>query len=427
MTYRFSANDQFNYEILLALGSAWRQGADVGEVLSTAAILTADGADAHGNGSGDGESEGEAWVRAWGGLGRTVRERAEMCAAQGRAVSARDAYLRAAGYFGMALVAVDACPDPEARLRELFAEHRTCFGRFAAAGDPPAERVTIPYEDRTLPGHLFGPPDRTGALPTVIVNNGSDGPISAAWTLLGAPAVDRGYRALLFDGPGQQSLLFEHGVTFRPDWEEVITPVVDFLTARADVDAERLVLAGISQAGYWVPRALAFEHRIAAAVADPGVVDVVASWWPHLGPDLRALWESGDRESFDRILCDAMAESPGLAAMWRWRAKPYGIESPFDLLTEVSRYTVLPVAHRITTPLLITDPEGEHFWPGASARLYDALPGPKELIRFTEAEGAHLHCEPLGRARFEQRVFDWLDEQLGVDSGDALEKERKMS
>ena len=31
-----------------------------------------------------------------------------------------------------------------------------------------------------------------------------------------------------------------------------------------------LALYGISQAGYWVPRALAFEHRIAAAVADPG-------------------------------------------------------------------------------------------------------------------------------------------------------------
>ncbi|GAB7029320.1 dipeptidyl aminopeptidase [Streptomyces sp. NPDC021749] len=427
MTYRFSANDQFNYEILLALGSAWRRGADVGEVLSTAATLTADADDGNGDENGDGASEGEAWVRAWGGLGRTVRARAEKCAAQGRAVSARDGYLRAAGYLGMALAAVDACPDPEARLRELFAEHRTCFGRFAAAGDPPAEPVTIPYEDRTLPGYLFGPPDRTGALPTVIVNNGSDGPISAAWTLLGAPAVDRGYRALLFDGPGQQSLLFEHGVPFRPDWEKVITPVVDFLTARADVDAERLVLAGISQAGYWVPRALAFEHRIAAAVADPGVVEVAASWWPHLGPELRALWESGDRETFDRLLHEAMAESPTLGAMWRWRAKPYGIESPFDLLTEVSRYTVLPVAHRITTPLLITDPEGEHFWPGASARLHEALPGPGELIRFTEAEGAHLHCEPLGRARFEQRVFDWLDERLGIGSGDALEKERKMS
>ncbi|MGW5433783.1 alpha/beta hydrolase family protein [Streptomyces sp. NPDC004059] len=64
-------------------------------------------------------------------------------------------------------------------------------------------------------------------------------------------------------------MLFAHGVPFRPGWENVVTPLVDFLPARPDVDPRRIALAGISQAGYWVPRALAFEHRITAAVADP--------------------------------------------------------------------------------------------------------------------------------------------------------------
>ncbi|MFI1500234.1 alpha/beta hydrolase family protein [Streptomyces platensis] len=398
MRYRFSENEQFNYEILLALGAVWRQGADVGEVLTAASAAT--------------DGDAETWLSAWATLARSVRAQAGKCAAHGRAVSARDGYLRAAGYFGTALVAVDGCADPEARLGELFPAHRDCFDRFAAAWDPPAERVAIPYEGLSLPGYLVSPPGRSGALPTVIVNNGSDGPLSTAWTLLGAPAVARGYRALLFDGPGQQSMLFQHGVTFRPDWEHVITPVVDFLAARDDVDDRRLVLAGISQAGYWVPRALAFEHRIAAAVADPGVVDVAESWWRNLGPQLRELWDSGDRETFDRIMNQALEEDPALGAMWRWRAKPYGVTSPFALLTEVAAYTVGHLADRITTPLLVTDPEGEHFWPGASRRLYDALPGPKELVGFPAAEGAHLHCEPMGRALFEQRVFDWLDARL---------------
>ncbi|MFF4692810.1 alpha/beta hydrolase family protein [Streptomyces sp. NPDC001307] len=134
---------------------------------------------------------------------------------------------------------------------------------------PPAEPVSIPYEDTSLPGFLLSPPDASGPLPTLIVNNGSDGPGSSTWTLLGAPAVARGFRALSFDGPGQQSILFGRGVPFRPDWENVVTPVVDFLLARPDVDPRRIAPAGISQAGYWVPRALAFEYRIAAAVADP--------------------------------------------------------------------------------------------------------------------------------------------------------------
>ncbi|MFI5688007.1 alpha/beta hydrolase family protein [Streptomyces sp. NPDC051636] len=398
MRYRFGENDQFDYEARLALGAVWQHGADAGEVL-TAASDAADGG-------------AEQWFASWTALARRVHEQAGKSAAGGHRVSARDGFLRAAGYFGTAMVAVDACAGPRARLREVFGEHRACFDRFAEAWDPPAERVSIPYEGMSLPGYLISPPGRTEPLPTVIVNNGSDGPISGAWTLLGAPAVARGCRALLFDGPGQQTMLFDHGVTFRPDWEKVVTPVVDFLTARPDVDARRVVLAGISQAGYWVPRALAFEHRIAAAVADPGVVSVAESWWRMLGPELRALFDSGDRAMFDRVIVEGLGSDPALAAVWRWRAKPYGIPSPFDLLTEVGTYDVTAVAGRITTPLLITDPEGEQFWPGASQRLYDALPGPKELVRFTAAEGAQLHCEPLGRALFEQRVFDWLDTRL---------------
>ncbi|MBV2356557.1 dipeptidyl aminopeptidase [Streptomyces sp. J2-1] len=397
MSLRFHENVQFDYEIRAALGAAWRRGADVGEVLSVASAVA--GAD------------GQGWFDAWAGLGRRVRERAEGCAAAGRTASARDGFLCAAGYLGTALVGVDAVAEPEKRLAEVFPDHRACLDAFLALLDPPAEPVAVPYEGTTLPGHLVSPPDRPGPLPTLIVNNGSDAPMSAAWTLLGAPAVERGYRVLLFDGPGQQSMLFERGVPFRYDWERVITPVVDHLLARPDVDPARLVLAGVSQAGYWVPRALAFEHRIAAAVADPGVVRVADSWWQGLG-ELRGLWESGDRDTFDRVMNGALGADPSLAAMWRWRAKPYGITSPYDLLTEIARYDLTPVLDRVTTPLLVTEPEGEHFWPGASRELYDALPGPKELIPFTEAEGAHLHCEPMGRALFEQRVFDWLDARL---------------
>ena len=42
-------------------------------------------------------------------------------------------------------------------------------------------------------------------------------------------ACERGYNALTFDGPGQQSMLFDQGIPFRPDWEHVITPDRRFL------------------------------------------------------------------------------------------------------------------------------------------------------------------------------------------------------
>jgi hypothetical protein len=62
--------------------------------------------------------------------------------------------------------------------------------------------------------------------------------------------------------------------------------------------------------------------------------------------------------------------------------------------------------------MLIADPEGEQFWPGQSQELYDLLPGPKTLVRFTAAEGADLHCEPKALGLRAERFFNWLDDQL---------------
>ena len=102
-----------------------------------------------------------------------------------------------------------------------------------------------------------------------------------------AEALARGWNAFLFDGPGQQSMLFERGVPFRHDWEAVLTPVIDALVERPDVDPSALTGYGVSQGGYWITRAVAFEHRLVAAVADPGVVDISAGWTQHLPHPLR--------------------------------------------------------------------------------------------------------------------------------------------
>ncbi len=66
----------------------------------------------------------------------------------------------------------------------------------------------------------------------------------------------------------------------------------------------------------------------------------------------------------------------------------------------------------ITTPLLITDPDDEQFFPGQPQELYDLVPGTKKLVRFTAHEGANGHCEPMARSLRDTRIFDWLEGYL---------------
>jgi dienelactone hydrolase len=395
--FRFSGNDDFDFEIRTTIGQAFSGAADIGEVLAAV--------------EGIGGKDHDGWFRAWLQLGDRLVSQGEASAAAGHAVSAASAFLRAASSYGTAVNAV-ASLESDDQLLPTFRKHRAAWDRWVDLVDLDIARVDIPYEDTTMPGYLFRAPGGAASRPVLVVANGSDGPLTSLWSSAVSGALRRGYDALVFDGPGQQSMLFERGVPFRPDWEAVLTPVLDFVLGQPGVDADRIAVYGISQAGYWVPRALAFEHRFAAAIVDPGVVDVSTSWTEHLPGSMRRLLDEGQDEKFDRDMATGMRFSRELSYTWRFRARPYGTTGYADTMRAVLQYTVEDVAGRIATPLLITDPEHEQFWPGQSERLAALTPGVSTLVRFTEAEGADFHVQPLARALTEQRMFDWLDERL---------------
>lgn len=53
-------------------------------------------------------------------------------------------------------------------------------------------------------------------------------------------------------------------------------------------------------------RAVAFEKRIAGAIADPGVIDVSASWTASLPKPLLELLKAGRKAEFDGYMAKAL-------------------------------------------------------------------------------------------------------------------------
>ncbi|NMO89743.1 S9 family peptidase [Actinomycetospora sp. TBRC 11914] len=389
----------WDFVVRTLLGKATRGGADIGEVLAAIAPIR--------------PKDDEGWFAAWVALGRRIAAVADDCARRGHRSSASRAYLRAANYYAVAVNAVNGL-DGDDQLLPTFRAHRAAWEGFLATTRWPVEAFDIPYEGSTLPGWIFRPDTGGAVRPTLVMNLGSDEAVTGIWSEGAEGALERGYDVVVFEGPGQQSLLFERGVPFRPDWEAVLTPVVDAVLAFPDVDAGRLAVYGVSQAGYWVPRALAFEHRFAAAIADGGVVDVSRSWTAHLPHHLIDLYDKGEKEAFDKELALGM-HLPGSKAVrteWRFRSRPYGVSGYSAVLDEVRRYDLTDVAGRITTPLYVIDADGDQFFGGQPAELAGLVPTATRQ-RFTQAEGASSHCQPLARELTEQRMLDWLDEQLG--------------
>ena len=407
MRSNFFTDPVMNSMTRAMLGRVYPRAADTGETLATVDRIT------------DGDLA--SWAHEWEATADRVAAIGGDCVRKGHRLSGRNALLRAATYYATCVLVADGCVTPDHVRSRTFAAYRRCWEGHLGLLDNPPVPLEIPYEDTTLPGWFFRAPG--GHKPTLVMVNGADGAASYLWPGYGSEASERGYHVVLFDGPGQQRMLFERGIGFRPDFENVLSPVVDATLRLPGVDPRRLALYAVSQGGYWAPRALAFEHRFAAAVIDDGVVDVSEAWHAMLSPELEELLRRGDRAGFDA----AVERLPANARRtFAWRAKPYDSGSFFDTFREAARYRITPeLAARITTPVLIGDPDDEGYFAGQPQRLYDMIAGEKTLVRFTRAEGAAGHCEPMARALAAQRFFDYLDDRLEVtDQGSGCRRPR---
>jgi len=399
---RLMKDELFEAQLLRAIGYAPYGGADAGECLAVAQRVAG--------------TNLASWHDAWAAAAERLTTAAAASAAAGQAASARSGFFRAANYFRTAgLFAMGAPVDP--RLTEAHRREVESFRRGAALLALPPEIVAIPYEGSSLPAYYFRAAADGAARPTVILTNGYDGTAEELYFTNGAAALERGYNVLAFDGPGQGSMIIDRGVPFRPDWEHVITPVVDYLLTRPDVDRDRIALIGLSFGGYLAPRAATAEHRLAACVCDCGpydLFDTVARRLP--GPLARQLPDGSPAllRLLDRLVRLVMNKPTAGWAMRR-NLMVHGLSAPLEYFRIAPQYSLKGIEDRIQCPTFVCSAEGDDLSVDAE-KFYDALACPKRYYRFTTAEGAGQHCESGARALFHSHAFDWLGRVLDLDS-----------
>ena len=390
----------FEAQWLRTAGHSSAGAAELGECLAVAEAVR--------------RSDTESWYTAWAAMGERVLERARESLAAGHDVSARSAFLRASNYFRASYTFLMG-PTPDSRLTAAYRRHRDAFAAAAALVRPTPEAIAIAYEGETLHGYLFRASDDRAPRPTLIVNGGYDSTAEESYLFSGAAAVARGYTCIVFDGPGQGAALVERGLVFRPDWESVIGPVVDFAVARAEVDPRRIALIGLSFGGHLAPRAASAERRLAACIADPGNYSLREELETRLPAFVARRLDGGNRlvlGALDRVLRRRMRHSTEgwvlRRGMW-----VHGVTTPMALLRLTRDYTLAGRAERIACPTLVCSAERDEI--GVTAqKLFDALTCEKELARFTAAEGAGAHCESGAREVFNQRALDWLDRVMAA-------------
>ena len=193
-----------------------------------------------------------------------------------------------------------------------------------------------------MPGFFFRAPDAAPgeARPLVVVNNGSDGATSQMWVQGGAAASERGYHWMTFDGPGQQALLFEQGVPFRPGLGGRPDAVLDAMVAR-DGRRRRPDRRHRHQPG----AASGCRARSPSSTASRPPSPTPASstcpppGWSRCPKSLRKELAEGKQEQFDRNMRIGERFARSATALLTFRGEPYGLhdDSRFRLYETVMR------------------------------------------------------------------------------------------
>jgi pimeloyl-ACP methyl ester carboxylesterase len=391
-------NSLFDGQLRRTLGHGTYGGAELGECLATAALVAGDNRDSR--------------YRAWTGLADRTFAAAESSVAHGHSESARGAFLRASNYYRNAYVFHLETPLP-ALAFDAYRRHREAFRRAAAVMIRPLEQIAMPFEDTTLPGY-FCTVD-AARRPLIISVGGYDSTAEESFFWNAAGSLAHGYHALIFDGPEQGELLIERNIHFRPDWEKVVSAVIDWAVGRNDVDASQIVLMGESWGGYLAARASAHDGRIALCVLDPaqiGLFRIMLSRLP-LPEGLKRQLPQGPLWLVKtlQVLMGRTAKQPTAGCALRRGMLTHGMATPWDYFVDAARYEQDDIIGKIACPTLVCDAESDDI--SAFRRtFFGMLRCKKDYLRFTADEGAGEHCVSGNRALFHERVFDWLDQHI---------------
>ena len=334
------------------------------------------------------------WAAAWGNMAERLKRNAVNSESNNKMVSASSAYLRSASYYRFALASFSDANDP---IIETYTKDSiSCYRKYLELSDYPGKVIEIPYENTVLSGYFYRSPVAKDKAPLIILTPGRD-TLGEDTVWVYDEALKRGIHCIVVEGPGQGAVLRLKKIPFRKDWENVVTPIIDYATGIPGIDMDRIALMGISFGGYLVPRAAAFEKRIKLCIANPGNI----SWGSSICEALSMA------KSMPKALRPPMVD--GLVRDYAWK---HGVENDIDaVIKELKKYDNSDILDKLTCKTLVMDASAD-INPGEAKKFYDAINCPKEYMLFDDETMGQTHTQMGCYASATERLFDWIEDNL---------------
>jgi dienelactone hydrolase len=330
---------------------------------------------------------GRAWTQEWSREADRVAKLGDEADSEGRDITAGNQYMRAGNYYYSAERFI---PPGEQKLA-MYRKALRCYQGAMERLHPDIERVEVPYEGTSLPA-WFVKGRGLGKRPTVVLFDGMDNAKEMSVIFAGLDFAKRGINTLAIDGPGQSEPLRLRNIPTRHDYEAAGIPAYNFVSARPEVDSQRVAVMGYSFGGYHAPRICAFDKRYAACVAFGAmhwnVYDFVKG---HAPTDPR--------------------QTSASTFQFRWVV---GAPDNDTALEWSKKFTLEGVAEKVQCPILILHGENDRVVPLSEAKkLYERVGSKNKTLKiFTGAETGAEHCQVDNRQLGVDFIGDWLLETM---------------
>ena len=178
-------------------------------------------------------------------IGEKREAMAHSAAAAGHLVTARDNFFSAAVCYNVAHMTTS-----EEDLQGMIAcntKKNQCYDAFIKFAPYPAERIEIPFGDKSLPGYLHLPAKGQQNWPCVIDIGGLEVLKEILNPVYNNKFIERGIAILSFDGPGQGEARLRNIFFETNDWIRAGQAAMDFAVKRSPVmDSQRIGIRGFS-------------------------------------------------------------------------------------------------------------------------------------------------------------------------------------
>jgi hypothetical protein len=324
--------------------------------------------------------EGEQWSEAWLPLGERWEDRARDAESKRDNAGAKEAYLRAYGYYGIARHPFPSTPGKQRgyeKTREMFLAASKYF-------DIPVERVAIPFNGKKVVGHLRFP--QKVPAPLIMHWGGIDNWKEERHSFAEG-FVREGWGCFVMDSPGTG----ECPVLAGPDAHQVHTAALDYLIKRPEVQADRVAVVGASFGGYW-------STKLAHVAADK--LRAAVNWGGGIHYFFQPEWQERSRHA-DSYLFDLIEA----------RANLFGKKTFAELCEVMPALSLLDQGwlDQRCAPLLLVNGKEDKQVPLDDFYLLLEHGDPKTVRLFP---GGHMGAIP----NILSTVVEWLHGQLDIRS-----------